>query len=718
MESTRLAVLEGTYSNPRLRLTFDRSALVRGQSMLDLVKAMPGRSWDPKSRSWVVTGIGRSPDRTMRTLGFEVNLHPQTEHESLRSVATLDELVAPMAKASSRYPGFAIVRHRLAGYAATAELLGPAAAWDKREGRFECHMTDLLCHGTLKNGLSTDPETLRSAQQLLGNEGIDDEIARAGRYLALHPGIDVDPEADRAVHAIIGKLGKIPAWFGYELYGYQRLGVYAAVAGHRLLADSPGLGKTIQALAALALVGSSRSVLVVPPISISNWAGAYIASGMAAHISAEPSAGLGCSSGWPDCIAAIVPGRKEPQLPRSGAVIVADSTLAARPELLRRIMEWAPDGFVYDEAHRGKNFSTARTRAVWRLAESVSGLRLATTGTPILSSMLEVGPILSITGQIASAFGGPGAFMETFGYPTVFGSWEPRKKAAQVFRQAMESKIWVRRNKQDVLKDLPAKQRVPELLDVDLTAYRATHREVVETVQAWVYEFETQNRRQPSLAEIRSYGRKNIGLISPLRRAAGLAKVPRAVEKIQAWMKNHPVSDGGTYDDPLIVWVHHHEVLEAMVQAVGAGAGVISGSTPSRLRERVKDDFQTGKIPVLVASIHAAGVSLTLTRGADSLFVESDWTPANVSQPEDRQHRIGQTRPVTVTTLVARGTLDERIQKVQQTKGRTLEAVMPGADNEVSVLARDTKSELVSPADLIVEIAQDLVRLSRRSSAA
>ncbi|MDK7160711.1 C-terminal helicase domain-containing protein, partial [Pauljensenia sp. UMB3104] len=73
------------------------------------------------------------------------------------------------------------------------------------------------------------------------------------------------------------------------------------------------------------------------------------------------------------------------------------------------------------------------------------------------------------------------------------------------------------------------------------------------------------------------------------------------------------------------------------------------GATSKAERDETVRAFQAGKVDVLIAQITAAGVGLTLTRAQDALFVETEWTPALVTQAEDRIHRITQTSPVAIT---------------------------------------------------------------------
>jgi hypothetical protein len=84
----------------------------------------------------------------------------------------------------------------------------------------------------------------------------------------------------------------------------------------------------------------------------------------------------------------------------------------------------------------------------------------------------------------------------------------------------------------------------------------------------------------------------------------------------------------------------------------------VDGRTPQDKRQKAVDDFQNGKTNLFIGNIRAAGVGLTLTRSCHVVFAELDWVPGNLSQAEDRAHRIGQHKSVLVQHLVVDGSLD------------------------------------------------------------
>ncbi|MES6118758.1 SNF2-related protein, partial [Cutibacterium acnes] len=183
---------------------------------------------------------------------------------------------------------------------------------------------------------------------------------------------------------------------GLDLYPFQRAGAIAAAAGHGLFADDMGLGKTRQALATLAIRGARRTLLVVPPVVLTHWA--------------QQTSG----SGLFDAPVVLHARRKDPVLADGdGAVVVSDSLLVARPHLVDAIRAWAPDSIVVDEVHRTKTWTSRRSEVVRGLAASVTGPRLAISGTPLLASPAELAPALAITGHLDAVFGGADSYLST-----------------------------------------------------------------------------------------------------------------------------------------------------------------------------------------------------------------------------------------------------------------------------------------------------------------
>ncbi|WP_394217047.1 DEAD/DEAH box helicase [Brachybacterium vulturis] len=540
--------------------------------------------------------------------------------------------------------------------------------------------------GAQTAGLIEDPQTVADAvQNLSGASGTDG--------------------LQREIELLTDAVGDVPDWFGMTPYPYQRIGALCVAAGRRLLADVPGLGKSVQAILASVLLGARRWIIVCPPVAQSNWATEIQRCNVPAHLDDAP-------------IVLIRPGRKVPELPITGIVIVTDSLLAAptRRPLLEDLKIWSADVLIYDEGHRAKSWHARRAKVMRELASTVTD-RMVLTGTPVMSNPADLPSLLAITGQLQPIFGSRTAFMSrytrTYEIPVGRQTIEkvvPYKPLLPELGRILPEQVWVRRTKDQVLPDLPEKQYSTMVVDVPTSEYRTAARDVQVKISAYLRERTRELGEAPSEKEVRAWCSDQMGCVSMLRRAAGLAKIPAAAEYIADWVDSTS-HDGGevVFDRPLIVWGIHQVVmdtLDAHLDQLGVPHAVINGSTSLTQRDRITRDYQDGKIAVILANIVAAGVAITLTRGSDALFVETEWLPDLVSQAVDRQHRIGQKRTVMVTTMVAPGALDHTIQKVQRANIDVLDQLVGGTGHQVSVEEADMASLAIG--DVMWELAEPL----------
>jgi SWI/SNF-related matrix-associated actin-dependent regulator 1 of chromatin subfamily A len=107
--------------------------------------------------------------------------------------------------------------------------------------------------------------------------------------------------------------------------------------------------------------------------------------------------------------------------------------------------------------------------------------------------------------------------------------------------------------------------------------------------------------------------------------------------------------------------------MESLKESGLRCVSVVGGMTDEAKQSAV-DAFQNGQADVFVGNIKAAGVGLTLVRSAHVVFAELDWVPANMSQAEDRAHRIGQRNAVLVQHIVLEGSLDQVMATALVTK--------------------------------------------------
>jgi SWI/SNF-related matrix-associated actin-dependent regulator 1 of chromatin subfamily A len=124
--------------------------------------------------------------------------------------------------------------------------------------------------------------------------------------------------------------------------------------------------------------------------------------------------------------------------------------------------------------------------------------------------------------------------------------------------------------------------------------------------------------------------------------------------------------------EKVIVFSCFEGPMQQLSKHFSGSAVLLTGKTPADKRQSLVDRFQENdKIRVFLANIIAGGIGTNLTAATQVVFNDLDWVPANHWQAEDRAYRIGQTRTVNVTYLVAGNTIDDFVQSVLKRKHRS-----------------------------------------------
>ncbi len=436
----------------------------------------------------------------------------------------------------------------------------------------------------------------------------------------------------------------MPTPYPYQVKGVERmiqaLNTYSGV----LNADEMGLGKTVQALLALNRTPVTRVLIVCPASLKLNW--------------------LREHQVWntTDRQPAIAYGNR---LPLDVGTIIINYDILGRH--FKPLLEWEPQIIVFDEAHYLKNPKTQRTQAALALPAI---RRLFLTGTPIVNRPMELWPILNAIdeGRFKSQhhFGMRhcGAFqMSVKTKRGVRKVWN-YSGASRLSELHQLIKPWVvRRLKKDVLKDLPPKTR--QIIELSGSA------ELVSAeAKAWEKVCD-EHGYEAAVHQIEAGAGPAFTDMSRVRKLLAMAKVKPAVEHIKNVLESA---------DKIVVFAHHIDVVDELEDKLSDFKPVvITGATPSKARQAEVDAFQTDPdCRVFIGNIKAAGVGLTLTAASTVVFVELDWTPGNMTQAEDRCHRIGQTDNVLVQHLVLSGSLDANMAQKLIVKQKTADAVVDG----------------------------------------
>lgn len=494
-------------------------------------------------------------------------------------------------------------------------------------------------------------------------QGLDDLLKRVGRVSAP---VTVNPELSALSSAHDADLHFDLA---LPLLPYQRAGALYAITQRRvILGDEMGLGKTPQliAVAVHAHNEGKRSLIVVPPSLRENWRRELFK--FAPYLSVE-----------------IISGTKPYALSDADVIISGDASVSGWAKDLAKVGFGA---LLVDEAHRGKNPKAKRTIALQGIARAIpsDGYVVLASGTPATNRPVELVALLETIDQMNPVFGSAGAFKWRYCDPkrNDFGWTFLGSSNSAELHEKLRGSCYIRRRKNDVLKELPSKRRAQvaiDLTDAELREYLRIENEFL----SWVYD------RGGREAVMKASRAEVITKLTALRQAIAVAKVKHAVEHIESIIES---------DEPVVVFAHHRAVIDSIVAECRKRADDdprwsvvrIVGGMGDEGKQSAVDDFQSGKANVIVCNYTAGGVGLTLTRANQWVGVELPWTPAELQQAEDRCHRIGQDESVTAWHLTgARSngeqTIDDRLFALLNSKAETLSAVLDGSAEDLGAEA-------------------------------
>lgn len=495
-----------------------------------------------------------------------------------------------------------------------------------------------------------------------------------------------------------------------DLLPYQKAGIaYMLKARKVILGDQPGLGKTVQALATVAVEDRFPLVVVCPNSLKLNWAGEV-------------------KKWFPHLTTAVISGTKS-QTIEPADVIVINYDIAY--ERCGDILDHGFRSLVADEAHAIKNgvkknkcpvcnrdvrsnakncpskkcgpivpveiWSVKRTAAVMKLAKSLGAddLVLLLTGTPVTNRPAELIPQLEAIGRLKD-FGGVWKFKERYA---------PDRNIAtntQELNDKLRASCFVRRLKQDVYTELPALRNAVQHLQIDeklLQWYLSVEKDAISYFAQKAKELAEEGGEDGDDA----YWKKHMALqvvehlvqITALRDAVSKIKF----EAINTWLKNFLESG----DQKVIVFAEHIELVEKIYEAYKDQTVKVRGGVSNEKRDEAVRRFQNDpSVRIFVANMKAASEGFTLTAASDVVFCELAWTPSMHEQCAGRAYgRVNDMHGATAWYLLAPGTIDDEMYSILERKAITVAAVTDGVD-----VSDNPLGETSVVADLLIALAE------------
>ena len=136
------------------------------------------------------------------------------------------------------------------------------------------------------------------------------------------------------------------------------------------------------------------------------------------------------------------------------------------------------------------------------------------------------------------------------------------------------------------------------------------------------------------------------------------------------------------------------DIIEQELNQMGMESFKITGSTPAKERQEMTKAFNQGERSAFLISLKAGGVGLNLTGANTVILVDLWWNPAVEAQAIGRAHRIGQERNVKVYRMITRGTIEEKIQELQDTKRNLVSTILDGAESRSSLSMEEIREIL------------------------
>ena len=453
-----------------------------------------------------------------------------------------------------------------------------------------------------------------------------------------------------------------------EPYEYQKEGIIKGLEWkHLFIGDEPGLGKTLQSIGVVDTANAYPCLVICPSSLKINWQREFEKFTDKSALVLDNSV----QTTWQYLL----------QMKTKHVAIV-------NYESLRKYFVWDIHGgkhtfrlkdivfnpaikifksIIIDESHRVKDPSTQQTKFTKGIASGKKYIILL-SGTPVVNRPSDLISQLSIMERL-SEFGGKSGFLMRYGGGTgerqhgKSDDDEPRN--LEELSSHLYSTCMIRREKAKVLTQLPSKTRCDLYVDI---SNEEEYRVATEDLKKYLAEY-----KKCSDWEIqRKMRMEALVKFMTLRSLSAKGKIKQTIDFINVFLES---------GKKLIVFCSLHEIVDAL-HAAYPKAVTVTGRDSATDKQCAVDSFQNDeKTKLIICSIKAAGVGLTLTASSNVAFVEFPWTYSDCQQCEDRAHRIGQKDNVTCYYLIGRGTIDGTLYRIINDKKSIANRIMAADDD-------------------------------------
>jgi len=431
------------------------------------------------------------------------------------------------------------------------------------------------------------------------------------------------------------------------------------------LADDMGLGKTVQGITLLAGIMSGElasaaapgtpHLVVAPPSLLFNWEAELARFLPAARVMLYSGAG-----------------RSRAEFANHDVIITSYGVVQRDCDLLA---EHRFNVIIFDETQMVKNLQSATTNAVRKLRGSFT---LALTGTPVENHLGEYFAIMDL------------CLPGLLGTREEFSRKLSRDGAAGTARLIGRTRPFVlRRTKQLIASELPPKIEMDIPLELT-TKQRVFYQRTVEEVRGQVKEaYESHAPGQARIIALTAILRLRQICLAPALASPGASDASPKLEFLAEQLAE--LRDEGHSALVFSQFTGYLDIIEKGLQEQGFSYLRLDGSTPVPQRKKLVQSFQNSAEPsVFLISLKAGGKGLNLTRATYVYHMDPWWNPAVENQASDRAHRIGQTEQVTITRLIMRHTIEEKMMALKEQKTKLYKAILEdGADGGGAGLTRE-----------------------------